>query len=59
MGAALDLFNVLFEPTAVFERVREKPRRPRLGARVAIREAKGDTIPRAPLESRRAVARSP
>jgi hypothetical protein len=26
MGAALDLFNLLFEPTAVFERVREKPR---------------------------------
>jgi hypothetical protein len=26
MGAVLDLFKVLFEPTAVFERVREKPR---------------------------------
>lgn len=26
MGAVLDLFNVLFEPTAVFGRVREKPR---------------------------------
>ena len=26
MGAVLDLLNVLFEPTAVFERVREKPR---------------------------------
>ncbi len=26
MGAALDLLNVLFEPTAVFERVREKPK---------------------------------
>ena len=26
MGAALDLFNVLLEPTAVFERVREKPK---------------------------------
>src|SRR5437879_10424774 len=26
MGAILDLVRVLFEPTAVFERVREKPR---------------------------------
>ena len=26
MGAVLDLFNVLLEPTAVFERVREKPK---------------------------------
>src|SRR5205823_6506949 len=26
MGAVLDLARVLFEPTAVFERVREKPR---------------------------------
>ena len=26
MGAVLDLLNVLLEPTAVFERVREKPR---------------------------------
>lgn len=26
MGAVLDLFNVLYEPTAVFERVRERPR---------------------------------
>ncbi len=26
MGAVLDLFNVLIEPTAVFERVREKPK---------------------------------
>src|SRR3989442_194236 len=26
MGAVLDLVRVLFEPTAVFERVREKPR---------------------------------
>ncbi len=26
MGAALDLFNVLLEPTVVFERVREKPK---------------------------------
>jgi len=26
MGAALDLFNVLLEPTAVFERVRERPK---------------------------------
>lgn len=26
MGAVLDMFRVLFEPTAVFERVRERPR---------------------------------
>jgi hypothetical protein len=26
MGAVMDLFRVLFEPTAVFERVRERPR---------------------------------
>lgn len=26
MGAALDLFKVLYEPTAVFERARERPR---------------------------------
>ena len=26
MGALMDLFRVLFEPTAVFERVRERPR---------------------------------
>src|SRR5260370_20264296 len=26
MGAVLDLFNVLIEPTAVFERLREKPK---------------------------------
>ena len=26
MGAALDVLNVLYEPTAVFERVREKPK---------------------------------
>ena len=38
MGAVLDLVRVLFEPTAVFERVREKPRflAPFLALAVAI-----------------------
>lgn len=38
MGAVMDLFRVLFEPTAVFERVRERPRflMPAIGLSVLV-----------------------
>jgi len=38
MGAVMDLFRVLFEPTAVFERVRERPRflMPAIGLSVIV-----------------------